>query len=161
MQIQTQFFPGAIGTIIALHGQYYARHWGFGSFFEAKVAAELGRFAQRIAPDDLVLLAQDASGLAASLILDLNDPESGPRGAHLRWFLTADRTRGTGMGRRLLDRAMAHADAHTGGKVWLTTFDGLVPARHLYETAGFALVHAAKGKAWGTLVTEQEFHRTG
>lgn len=159
MQIQTHFFPGAIGTIAALHGQHYARHWGFGAYFEAKVAFELGAFALRTASDDLVLLAQDAAGLAASLILDLNDPASGPRGAHLRWFIAADRARGTGVGREMLARAMAHADAHTGGKAWLTTFAGLAPARHLYECFGFALTHSAEGEAWGTRVTEQEFQR--
>lgn len=159
MQIHAQFFPGAIGTIAALHGQHYAHHWGFGTYFEAKVAAELGGFAQRITARDLVLLAKDDAGLIASLILDLNDPASGPRGAHLRWFITADRTRGTGIGRELLRRAMAHADQHCAGKVWLTTFQGLAPARHLYESMGFTLTHAAEGEAWGTRVTEQEFQR--
>lgn len=159
MQIETRFFPGAIGTIAALHGQHYARHWGFGTFFEAKVAVELGNFAQRIAPNDLVLLAQDAQGLTASLILDLNDPASGAHGAHLRWFITAERARGTGLGRRMLSRAMTHADTQTGSKVWLTTFDGLTPARHLYESMGFVLARAAEGEAWGTRVTEQEFRR--
>jgi GNAT superfamily N-acetyltransferase len=161
MQILNHFFPGAIGTIAALHGQHYAKHWGFGAFFEAKVAAELGSFAQRVAANDLVLLAQDESGLAASLILDLNDPASGPRGAHLRWFIAADRARGTGVGRALLARAIAHCDTHCGGKVWLTTFQGLHPARHLYETFGFTLCHEAEGEAWGTRVTEQEFQRNG
>lgn len=161
MHIHTEFFPGAIGTIAALHGQHYARHWGFGPFFEAKVAAELGTFAQRIAANDLVLLAQDDVGLAASLILDLNDPASGARGAHLRWFITTDRVRGTGVGREMLSRAMAHADRHCAGKVWLTTFHGLAAARHLYESVGFSLTHAAEGDAWGTRVTEQEFQRKG
>lgn len=161
MQIDTRLFPGAIGTITALHGQYYARHWGFGTFFEAKVAAELAAFSQRIAENDLVLLAKDEAGLTASLILDLNDPASGPRGAHLRWFITADRARGTGIGRALLSRALAHADRHSAGKVWLTTFQGLAPARHLYESAGFTLTRAAEGEAWGSRVIEQEFRRGG
>lgn len=161
MHIETQFFPGAIGSVAALHGQHYARDWGFGTFFEAKVAAELGQFASRMAANDLVLLVQDGSGLAASLILDLNDPASGPRGAHLRWFIVADRLRGTGIGRALLARAMAHADTHAGGKVWLTTFQGLAPARHLYDSLGFTLAHAADGDAWGTRVVEQEFRRGG
>lgn len=161
MQIHSHFFPGAIGTIAALHGQHYAQHWGFGVYFEAKVAAELGAFAQRIATNDLVLLAQDFYGLAASLILDLNDPASGQRGAHLRWFIAADRARGTGVGRQLLTRAIAHCDAHSSGKVWLTTFKGLHPARHLYDAMGFTLSHEADGEAWGTRVTEQEFQRCG
>ncbi|GAJ20768.1 unnamed protein product, partial [marine sediment metagenome] len=30
-----------------LHGTYYHDHWGFGLYFEAKVATELSEFLQR------------------------------------------------------------------------------------------------------------------
>lgn len=159
MQIETAFFPGALGEIVALHGRHYAQHWNFGTFFEAKVARELARFAARMADTDLVLLARDKDGLAASMILDLHDPDSGARGAHLRWFIAADRCRGTGIGRQFMDRAITHADAHCGGKMWLTTFAGLATARHLYESYGFTLIHENKGEAWGVSVMEQEFPR--
>lgn len=145
--------------IAALHGQYYAQHWGFGTLFEARVAEGLGAFAQRQNHPDLVLIASDDRGLAASLILDLHDPASGDKGAHLRWFITADRSRGTGIGRDFLRRAMAHADAHSNGKGWLTTFEGLAPARHLYESHGFHLAHQMEGNSWGIPVQEQEFRR--
>ncbi len=159
MILAGQFFPGALGGIAALHGAHYARHWGFGTVFEAKVAAELAVFACRQAPGDLVLLGRDDAGLAASLILDLNDPASGPRGAHLRWFIVSDRCRGSGIGRKMLAQAMRHADAQSSGKAWLTTFAGLDAARHLYESAGFRLAAEAEGEAWGSRVVEQEFHR--
>ena len=157
MKIITEFAPGSLGTIIALHGQHYAQNWGFGTFFEAKVADELAAFAGRMASNDLVLLAYDDERLAASIVLDLNDPVSGERGGHLRWFICAERCRGTGIGRKLMDRAISHADEHSNGNVWLTTFAGLEPARHLYESYGFALTHEREGEAWGTVVTEQEF----
>ena len=91
------------------------KNWNFGTFFEAKVAHEIAEFASRFASNDLVLLATDAEGVAASLILDLNDPVSGQRGAHLRWFISADRCRGTGIGRSLMDSAVSHADKHADG----------------------------------------------
>ena len=160
MQIKTEFLPGSLGEIVTLHGRHYATHWGFGAFFESKVARELAEFQSRMTPRDLAFIAGDDDGVAASLILDLNDPASGLRGAHLRWFITADRSRGTGIGRELMTRAMRHADEHAKGKVWLTTFAGLAPARHLYETFGFQLAHEQIGHGWGTTVTEQEFHRT-
>lgn len=161
MEIIEEFAAGSIGDIVALHGRHYAEHWGFGRFFEAKVARELAEFAQRKADNDLVLTAWDTEGLAASLILDLNDPESGPRGAHLRWFIAADSCRGTGIGRKLMDSAMHHADRASGGHCWLTTFAGLAPARHLYESYGFQLHSETEGQAWGTTVLEQEFRRPG
>lgn len=159
MQISDQFFPGALGGIAALHATHYAQHWGFGTFFEAKVARELADFAARQAAPDLVLIAHDAAGVAGSLILDLHDPESGDRGAHLRWFIAAERCQGQGVGRQFLARAVAQAEQHCQGRMWLTTFAGLAPARHLYESVGFALVHEAEGAAWGRTVREQEFHR--
>ena len=159
MTIITEFAPGSLGTIIALHGQHYAQNWGFGTFFEAKVAHELAAFTGQMASNDLVLLAYDNEGLAASIVLDLNDPMSGERGGHLRWFICAERCRGTGIGRKLMDRAMSHADDHSNGNVWLTTFAGLEPARHLYESYGFTLTHEQEGEAWGTVVKEQEFRR--
>ena len=159
MKIITEFAPGSLGTIIALHGQHYAHNWGFGTFFEAKVAHELAAFTGRMASNDLVLLAYDNEGLAASIVLDLNDPMSGERGGHLRWFICAERCRGAGIGRKLMDRAMSHADDHSNGNVWLTTFAGLEPARHLYESYGFTLTLEQEGEAWGTVVTEQEFRR--
>lgn len=159
IRITGHFPPGAIGSIVTLHARHYAEHWGFGTFFEAKVATELAAFSMRAGAKDLVLVAEDAAGTCGSLILDLNDPESGARGAHLRWFIMDDRCRGTGLGRTLMTRAMEHADTHAGGRAWLTTFRGLDAARHLYEAFGFTLSREEEGNAWGTTVFEQEFRR--
>lgn len=159
MTILDHFAPGTIGDIVALHGRHYAQHWGFGPVFEIIVARELATFAARKAPQDLVLIAMDDAGLAGSLILDLNDPASAGRGAHLRWFITAERCRGQGLGKTLMQRAMAHVDSHAQGRAWLTTFAGLDAARHLYERHGFTLAREAEGDAWGTKVREQEFRR--
>jgi len=159
MDVSEEFFPGALGEIVALHSKFYALHWGFGLFFETKVARELAEFADRAAKSDLVLIAHDQESVAASLILDLNDPISGDRGAHLRWFISAYESRGTGIGRAFMERAVAHAQTHCKGRMWLTTFAGLNPARHLYEDFGFKLVSQEEGEAWGTRVQEQEFRR--
>jgi len=159
MDVSEEFAPGALGEIVALHSKFYALHWGFGLFFETKVARELSDFADRTSKNDLVLIASDKDGVAASLILDLNDPISDDRGAHLRWFISSDRSRGTGIGRAFMERAVAHAEAHCKGRMWLTTFAGLKPARHLYEEFGFTLVSEEEGEAWGTRVQEQEFRR--
>ena len=159
MQVVENFTAGSLGSIVALHGQHYATNWGFGTFFEAKVALELAEFSYRKASNDLLLLAQDEHGIAASLVLDLNDPNSGSRGAHLRWFIASDRCRGTGVGRSFMDRAMGHVDSHSSGKAWLTTFAGLLSARHLYESYNFKRISENEGDAWGVKVIEQEFCR--
>ena len=79
LKISEEFFPGSLGEILALQGHYYAKNRRFGTYFEAKVDGELSGFADRKASNDLVLVAHDKLGVAASLILDLNDPDSAIR----------------------------------------------------------------------------------
>ena len=42
--IFTGYLPGAIGRIVELHANYYSLNWGFGLFFEARVAKEMSEF---------------------------------------------------------------------------------------------------------------------
>ena len=109
--LSERFQPGDLDQIVRLHARYYANNWGFGTYFKEKVASELAAFARRKGPNDLVLIARDDTGVAASIILDLNDPNRDGRGAHLRWFIVSDRYRSTGIGRQMMSQAMAHCDA--------------------------------------------------
>jgi hypothetical protein len=43
------------------------------------------------------------------------------------------------------------------GGVYLTTFAGLDPARHLYEDFGFRLTDERRGTTWGPELVEQRF----
>jgi len=45
--ILTGHIPGAMGRLVELHAEYYHQNWGFGLFFEAKVAAEMAEFFRR------------------------------------------------------------------------------------------------------------------
>ena len=42
-------------------------------------------------------------------------------------------------------------------RVFLWTFRGLEPARHLYEKFGFRLAEEVEGEQWGKRVLEQRF----
>ena len=44
VEIAAGYTPGAIGRVAEMHGTYYHREWGFGLYFEAKVATELSAF---------------------------------------------------------------------------------------------------------------------
>ena len=158
--VQSGWKPGSLGFIIGEHGRYYAREWDFGSFFEAKVASELSRFVARFDRDkDRIFLAIAPDGaLLGSLILDLTDPDPLRPGAHLRWFILCDAARGTGAGKALMREALAHCD-HLQIPCWLTTFDGLLAARALYDSFGFILTHEQPAANWGVSVLEQLFER--
>lgn len=150
--------PGALAGIVALHVRYYAREWRFGLPFEAKVAAELAEFLQRMDGDrDLFLVAYLDGEPVGSVVVDMSG--GGEGGAHLRWFIVGDGGRGKGLGRNLLARAIAHCDALGCATIWLTTFFGLDAARALYEQAGFVLVAESDVDQWSGGVREQRFER--
>jgi GNAT superfamily N-acetyltransferase len=78
-------------------------------------------------------------------------------GAHLRWFITSDNTRGKGVGTTLLFTAIQFCRSKKYDRVYLWTFEGLGAARHLYEKFGFRLSFQKKGMQWGVEVNEQRF----
>jgi GNAT superfamily N-acetyltransferase len=152
------YLPGCIGRVTELHADYYARQSGFGVHFESLVARDMAAFCERYDPtrDGLWLLLLDGR-VEGSIAIDGLHADSD--GAHLRWFITSDRLRGSGAGTRLLTRALAFCDAHPYRQTYLWTFDGLQAARHLYEKHGFRLVRQQAGRQWGAEVLEQRFER--
>ena len=150
------YVPGAIGRVVEMHACYYHEHWGFGSFFEAKVATELsgfiGRFDER---KDGFWTACSDKRVQGSIAIDGLKVDS--EGAHLRWYIVSNTLRGQGIGRQLISIAMEFCRERRYQRVFLWTFKGLDPAKHLYEKHGFALSHEQQGAQWGTTVTEQKY----
>lgn len=149
--------PGLLGWCVAEHGRHYAEAWGFGPFFECKVACEMASFLARLDqhPANRLFWATDDHGPVATVSLDAGDSEDGL--AHLRWFITAERSRGQGVGTTLLASGLDAARHHCADGIFLTTFDGLLAARALYEKAGFRLVNEVEDTTWGKAVREQRF----
>jgi GNAT superfamily N-acetyltransferase len=144
--------------VVALQARYYAAAWGFGPFFEAKLARELAEFAGRYDPrQDLILSAADGERTIGAVTIDGGDPHAPGGLLHLRWFILADGCRGRGIGRALLDEGLAFARATGRAGIYLWTFAGLDAARRLYDAAGFRLAEEHPGDTWGTRVTEQRF----
>jgi len=155
-EIRSGYSPGAIGRIVELHGSYYAAHWGFGAFFEARMARELAEFVDRFDPKrDGLWTTMVAGRIAGSIAIDGSRPGDGE--AHLRWFILDPGLHGRGIGRRLLDEAVGFCRRRDQRRVALWTFAGLDAARRLYEQAGFLLAEERRGAQWGIEVTEQRF----
>ena len=154
--ILTGYHPGAIGRIVELHASYYHLDWGFGVFFEARVAKEIAEFLSRFdeTRDGLWIVSLNhriEGGIAIDGIKAMTD------GAHLRWFILSPEVRGRGFGHRLMEEAISFCKKKDYRKIYLETFEGLCAARHLYEKFGFRLVQQAEGAQWGKKVTEQKF----
>jgi GNAT superfamily N-acetyltransferase len=152
------YIPGSIGRITELHGVYYHAHWDFGLFFEAKVGSDLCSFLRRYDDTcDGIWTATTRNRIEGAVAIDGRHAQN--EGAHLRWFIVSDALRGQGIGRQLLETAIAFCRQKQYDRVFLWTFKGLEAARHLYESLGFKLVYQQEGKQWGTTVTEQKFER--
>lgn len=158
IQLHSGWTPGIVGYTASAHARYYAREWGFGPIFEAKVAGGMAEFIARYDPTRDALLWAEADGeIAGTITIDGSDPALPEGQAHLRWFIVSDFARGLGIGRMLFDAALKHLEETGFTSCFLTTFVGLDPARRLYESAGFALREEAEGENWGTRVVEQVF----
>jgi GNAT superfamily N-acetyltransferase len=156
--IHKGYQPGVIGRIAELHGRYYSANWEFGSFFESKVARELADFVDRYDSErDGFWIATKNGRVQGTIVIDGRDAQT--KGAHLRWFIVSKAHRLQGLGSRLMKEAMEFCDAKKYKVTYLWTFEGLDPARHLYEKAGFELVRQYSGRQWGTEVNEQYFER--
>jgi GNAT superfamily N-acetyltransferase len=150
------YIPGAIGRVAGLHGTYYSRYWNFGLFFEAKVATELSEFLSRFDKRrDGFWIAENNENIAGSLSID--GIEGSTKGARLRWFIVDPGMQGRGIGRMLMHEAVSFCRTAGHPKIYLTTFAGLDPAKHLYESFGFILCEEWDDAHWGKPVMAQKF----
>lgn len=150
------YLPGVIGRIVELHANYYHPNWGFGLFFEARVAAELSDFLSRFdeTRDGFWAVCLN-NRIEGSIAIDGMKATSDV--THLRWFILSPETRGRGTGNKLMEEAISFCRRKNYRQVYLWTFEGLHIARHLYEKFGFKLVEQFEGMQWGAKVTEQKF----
>jgi GNAT superfamily N-acetyltransferase len=150
------YVPGAIGRVVELHAMYYSENWQFGAFFEAKIAAGLSEFLHRFDAERDGFWTVSLDGrVEGSLAID--GIKADTEGAHLRWFILSEAVRGRGMGNRFMQEAVAFCKRKGYARIYLSTFAGLDPARHLYEKFGFQLAEERSGSQWGREVTEQRF----
>ena len=155
-KIITGYMPGVIGRISQLHALYYSSQWNFGPFFEAKVATELSEFINRYdKSQDCIWLVSLNGSIEGSIAVDSSSEPHGT--AHLRWFIVSDKIIGSGAGTCLMDCVIKFCCQMAFEKVYLWTFKGLEPAKHLYMKYGFRLVAELQDSQWGTLVTGQRY----
>ena len=139
-----------------MHATYYSKNWGFGMYFESKVAIGLSEFLRRFdEQNDGFRVAGVGGNIVGSITIDGIHRYS--EGAHLRWFIMGPETRGQGAGNILLENAIDFCREKQFEKVYLWTFKGLDAAGHLYRRWGFELREQVEGEQWGKVVTEQRY----
>jgi GNAT superfamily N-acetyltransferase len=148
-RIRHELKPGDLGMVVHLHGLIYAREYGLDTTFEPYVAKPLAQCV--LDGNGRIWIAEDESGrmLGSIAMLDV-DQHVG----QLRWFLLVPEARGIGLGRRLLEMALAYARDRGFRRVFLWSFAELVGARRLYERAGFRISETRTSRVWGAQRTE-------
>ena len=147
--------PGDLGRVIELHGVLYSDEYRFDGRFEAYVAETLGEFGRTARPDrDRLWLAELDGRLVGSI--GIVGREEGA--AQLRWVLLHPDGRGRGLGRHLLDEALAFCRAAGYRSVYLWTVSPLTAAARLYVAAGFGKTETKPpADLWGVSVAEERY----
>jgi len=151
--VRTNLRPGDIGEIVRLHGVLYAREHGFDATFEAYVAEPLARFAIAASPRERLWIAERKGAIVGSVAIVAASPDV----AQLRWFLVDPKARGQGLGKRLLDEAIAFSRANGYRSLVLWTVSGLGAAARLYGALGFVRIEEKPGRPWGVDVVEEKY----
>lgn len=154
MNIRTGLKPGDIGYVIYLHGTLYAQEYALDQTFEGDVAIRLGEFAKTYdSRKDYAAVAELEGRIVGAIFINgLSDER-----AQLRWFLVHPDARGRGLGRQLIDGAIAFCRERNFEKVLLWTISELKAAAHLYRQAGFVITREETHEIWGAKRTEQEY----
>lgn len=154
--LRNELRPGDVGAIVSLHGILYAREYGFDVTFEAYVAGPLAEFVKAKRPRDRIWLAEQGGRLVGCIaIVGASDAV-----AQLRWYLVDPSVRGQGLGKRLIDEAIAFCRACKYESIFLWTVSALETAARLYRKAGFVKVEEKPGEHWGVAVVEEKYELT-
>lgn len=154
--ILSGYVPGVIGEITHAHALYYHVNWKLDASFEIQVATELSDFIRFFDPArDGLWVCRAGEKFAGSVVLD--GRSSPDPGARLRWLIVPTKFQGMGLGRRLVEHALAFCARAGHPRVFLWTFQGLNAARKLYESVGFRLCREQLLEKWGRSIREQLF----
>ncbi|MBK9083668.1 MAG: GNAT family N-acetyltransferase [Rhizobiales bacterium] len=137
---------GDVGWVISRHAVLYAQEYGWNGEFEALVAEIGAKFIRDFDParERAFIAERDGAILGAAFLVRHDDAT-----AKLRLVYVEPQARGLGLGRRLVDAAIAFARERGYAKLTLWTNDILHAARRIYETAGFRLVGEERHHSFG------------
>lgn len=132
--------------MIHRHGVLYADAYGWDATFEALVAKVAAAFVENVKPGrENCWIAEHMSGIVGSAFV----VEETQTIAKLRLVYVEPAMRGHGVGRQLVETAMAFARDAGYQRMTLWTNDVLIPARKLYETLDFKCVAREPYRGFG------------
>lgn len=145
--------PGDIGWVIHRQAALYAEEYGWDWTYEGLISRILGDFVAGFdAEREAAWIAEQQGRTVGSIFLMRGDaPDTG----RLRLLYVEPSSRGTGLGRRLVDACIEGARERGYDRLTLWTNDVLVSARRIYQATGFRLVNEERHRSFGHDLTGQ------
>lgn len=137
---------GDLGWIASRQASLYAHEYGWDETYEALAAEILAAFVRHNDPvrERSWIAERDGEVLGSVFLMS-----AGPTVAKLRLLYVEPAARGLGLGRRLVDACIAFAHETGYATLSLWTNDVLVPARRIYQAAGFTCVATEAHHSFG------------
>ena len=145
---------GDLARLLAAHAAL-AEEMGWDATFEAYVAQPMAATVLTAARRERIWMVESDGRFQGSVAIVQAGAD--PQVAQLRWFLVAPDARGQGLGKVLLERALAFAREVGYGRVLLWTVQQLEAAAHLYQALGFVKTQEVPGTHWGADVIEEQY----
>ncbi|MDD4161962.1 MAG: GNAT family N-acetyltransferase [Methanothrix sp.] len=153
VSIRHDMRPGDVGYITYLHAILYAPEQGWDHSFDSYVAIPLAEFAVRRSQQERIWIVEKESRIEGCVaIVKFSEKE-----AQLRWLLLHPDLRGRGLGRRLVEEALAFCRDVGYSSVFLWTVSTLPAAAGLYQSMGFRERKKVTHELWGSVVTEVKY----
>lgn len=148
--------PGDLGWVVQVHGELYAREYGFDGTFEALVADIAAKFLRNFDPafDQGWIAEVDGERMGCVFLVRKSQTV-----AQLRLLAVLPQARGVGLGARLTDACIESARRKGYRKMMLWTQSNLLAARAIYQSRGFALKESEPNRAFGQDLVSEVWER--
>ena len=143
--VQHQFEPGDLGTLIHIHGVQNLKDYGFNEIHEAYCARIATDFMLNPEPRRQRVWLTRKDGVINGSVF-ICEPEPGV--AQLRLLFVDASARGLGLGRWLVEEAVAYSREAGFERIFLWTVEGLDRAKTVYTSLGFKLTETKGNKDW-------------
>jgi ribosomal protein S18 acetylase RimI-like enzyme len=138
--------PGDYGRVVALHGELYAKEFGYDASFEALVAEIVAGYVRGFRPGRERCWIAELEGEVVGSVFVVR---SSPTVAKLRLLIIHPKARGLGLGRRLTRACIRFARKAGYRTMVLWTQSHLAAARGIYEREGFRRISSEPHRSFG------------